>query len=424
MALVAAGISLAGVLAASGTAASATPGSSPGNAVGASSASPLSNVASPTQASPRHNSVVFIGDSVTAGFGYCGVQESEKDVSCGVNQEMANSWYRGDNSLKDCAPPDPPKLPNDACSNDNVNGKPWLAIPWEKHPGSPVIAYPYQIAAGQAKDDGAQVEDWAMTGSTPANWDPNGGAYGPETRKLRNEYVVMTLGANPLLSSYTNITFPVPFVSNVSGPCVASTGYSVGWFSPDWYAGPLSRTVGCLDRQWRDIHQTSHLVEIYKALLTQNDRVLVLGYYRDCPWSVRELAVAAANLTAPAKGNSCDSQKRPVGPQDPTVVTQWEQAVAVGNRLNEHIRKAVAEAQDWAKQEWPGTDRFKDIAWTAPDQAAWADHQPTSPADSWIFKNDTWIHPSQAGMTQLADTVTKAMCADFGRWCGTPPRWG
>jgi GNAT superfamily N-acetyltransferase len=29
----------------------------------------------------------------------------------------------------------------------------------------------------------------------------------------------------------------------------------------------------------------------------------------------------------------------------------------------------VTEARDWAKQEWPGTDRFKDIAWTAPDQA-------------------------------------------------------
>ncbi len=32
--------------------------------------------------------------------------------------------------------------------------------------------------------------------------------------------------------------------------------------------------------------------------------------------------------------------------------------------------------------------------------------------------------PLQTGATQLADTVVKAMCSDFGRWCGTPRRWG
>lgn len=413
MALGAAGVSLAGVLAASGTAAGAAPDSSPGNAT-----------ASPAQAVPLHNPVVFIGDSVTAGFGYCGAEEAEKDVSCGVNQAMANSWYRGDNSLKDCAPPDPPKLPNDACSNNNVRRQPWLAYYWRKGPGAPTVAYPYQIAASQDQDNSADVEDWAITGSTPANWDPHGGAYGPELRKIRTQYVVMTLGANPLLSAYTNITFPIPLVSNVSGPCVASTGYSVGWFSPDWYAGPLSSTVGCLNRTWKQIHQTAHLLEIYKALLTQHDRVLVLGYYRDCPWSFGNWQPAASLTGGPAQGNSCRSQKRPVSEKDPTVVTQWEQAAAVGNGLNEHIRKVVTEAQDWAKQEWPGTDRFKDIAWTAPDQAAWAEHQPHSPEGSWIFLNDTWIHPSETGATQLADTVVKAMCSDFGRWCGNPRRWG
>jgi len=423
MALGAAGVGLAGVLAASGATAGATPGRSPGHAAGASAASYVTRTA-PDGLPPYP--VVFIGDSVTAGFGYCGAEEAEKDVSCGVNQEMANSWYRGDNSLKDCAPPDPPKLPNDACSNNNVRRRPWEAFYWQDRPGSPRIAYPYQIAARQDQDlhTAAPVEDWAITGSTPANWDPNGGAYAPELRKINGQYVVMTLGANPLLSAYTNITFPIPFVSNVSGPCVASTGYSVGWFSPDWYAGKLSDTVGCLDRQWKKIHQTDHLLAIYKALLTQNDHVLVLGYYRDCPWSFGNWQPAASLTGGPAQGNSCQSQKRPVSQQDPTVITQWEQAVAVGNSLNEHIHKVVTEAQDWAKQEWPGTDRFKDIAWTAPDQAAWAAHQPHSPEGSWIFLNDTWIHPSRTGATQLANTVIKAMCADFRHWCGNPPLWG
>ena len=96
LALGAAAISLAGVLAASGAAAGTTPDRSPGNAAGASLASAPGSVTRPAQAHLPPYPVVFIGDSVTAGFGYCGPEEAEKDVSCGVNQAMANSWYRGE----------------------------------------------------------------------------------------------------------------------------------------------------------------------------------------------------------------------------------------------------------------------------------------------------------------------------------------
>ena len=41
----------------------------------------------------------------------------------------------------------------------------------------------------------------------------------------------------------------------------------------------------------------------------------------------------------------------------------------------------------------------------------------------WVFKNDTWIHPSKAGHAQLANTVTTAMCSAFGQWCGDQPAW-
>lgn len=49
------------------------------------------------------NSVTFIGDSVTAGFGYCG---TENEVKCKPNEEMANSWFdtvRFGTSLHACA---------------------------------------------------------------------------------------------------------------------------------------------------------------------------------------------------------------------------------------------------------------------------------------------------------------------------------
>ena len=82
--------------------------------------------------------VTFIGDSVTAGFGYCGCLRERSNVSCGVNQPFANAWYFGDNSLSDCAPPD---VPNDACSNNNHNSKPWDAPPWSPGAKSPHVAY-------------------------------------------------------------------------------------------------------------------------------------------------------------------------------------------------------------------------------------------------------------------------------------------
>jgi hypothetical protein len=111
-------------------------------------------------------------------------------------------------------------------------------------------------------------------------------------------------------------------------------------------------------------------------------------------------------------------------PHDTARVTQWEQAIAVATRLNQRIHHAVIEAQDWAKTQWPGTTRYQDLAWTRPDEAAWAQHQPHSPLGSWILRNDTWIHPSKAGAAQLAHTVTSAMCADFRHWCGATPHWG
>jgi hypothetical protein len=379
----------------------------------------------PAPAPPPHGAVTFIGDSVTAGYDYCGIAENAKNISCTVNEAVPNSWYVGDNSLSDCNPPAPPAPPTNACSNDNDNGKPWDAGPWTPGPRAPMIAYPYQIAASQSRTGNAQVSDWAVTGATPARWDPDGGIYGPQLKKIKDQYVVVMLGANPLLATYLNIAFHIVFKSDVQGPCVDSTGYQVGKTRfATWYSGPISRTIACAQREWTDLHQTEHLVNIYKALLSLNDRVLVLGYYLGCPWTFGNWQPSVNLFDGPAEGNSCSSQRRQVSPTDHAIVTQWDQAKALDNSLNHSIHDAVVQARDWAKNEWPGTNRYQDLAWTTPDQDAWAAHQPGSPNGSWIFLNDTWIHPNQDGHQQLAHSVTAAMCAHFGHWCGTPPVWG
>ena len=369
------------------------------------------------------DSVTFIGDSVTAGFGYCGT-ENAKNISCKVNGEMADRWYFGDNSLSDCAPKDPPALPNDACSNNNYNGKPWTQGAWQPGPDAPNVAYPYQLAAGQPQKNAAEVSDWAVTGSTPANWDPKSGDFGDQLDRLSHQYVVMTLGANPLLSYFTNIEFHNYLIDDVRGPCVGSTGYyERSWiFAKTWYSGPISKPINCLRQEWGRLNQTEHLVHIYNSLLAQGDGVIVLGYYRDCSWSFGNWQ-PSANASGPAAGNSCKGELRPTSSDDSTRISQWDQAVAVGNELNDLIHDAVEKARDAARHQWPGSGRAGNIVFTSPDPQQWENHQPKSPDGSWVLLQDTWIHPNRNGAENLAKTVQRAMCGSFGHWCGDAQGW-
>ena len=181
--------------------------------------------------------VYFLGDSVTAGFGYCGHEGGgdSSDITCGVNQSFDNDWT-GTNSLDVCHPPDPI---NDRCSNNNDAGTPWDAGPWTNEPGTPTVAYPYVIAKKQSTVDPAAIEDWAVTGSTPADWDPaTNGRYGAQLKKIKNAYVVMTLGANPLLSDYLNISV-LGLVDIQKGSCANSAVHLETYFPPPGSPGSL-----------------------------------------------------------------------------------------------------------------------------------------------------------------------------------------
>jgi hypothetical protein len=364
------------------------------------------------------NSVTFLGDSVTAGFGYCG---TEQLVTCPPNQEMADSWddpLRHTN-LRKCAPPGSPNAPTDACSNDNFdNGKPWQAPPWSAGPNAPTIAYPFQLAATQSTANPAVVSDWAVTGSTPSEWDPQGGRYGNLLGGLKQQYVVMTLGANPLLADFTDIKLLGKSVEY--GRCVSSTGYQKTWFG-EWYAGPLSNPVNCLKTMWNQLEQTQHLVRVYAKLLAQGDRVIVLGYYRGCSWSFGNWQVEGG--VSPSDGNACKGETRPTSPTEPKRISQWEQSLAVGDALDKLIAGAVAKAKQAARTRWPKAAVATNIVYTRPDPAEWAQHQPPQRQGSWIFLNDTWIHPSVAGHANLAKTVAAKMCSAYGHWCGSPIRW-
>jgi hypothetical protein len=383
--------------------------------------------------------VVAIGDSVTAGFGYCGIEggANSEGINCDLNGSMANHWASlpGQfNSLNECQPVDPPTVVNDRCSNNNDRGNPWDAGPWFNDNRAPTISYPYVIAKAQRTTNQAYVEDWAMTGSTPVDWDPTAsrtkddptaGAFAPQLQKIHDSYVLMTLGANPLLSDYLRIDIAAPF-KQVVGKCADSTLIRKQVRDSDIYlAAPLSYDAAngkdglfhCFDDEWNRIHQSEHLVNVYKALLRNGNHVLVLGYPAVCPWSFGRWDPQANVILGPAQGHPCTSRivTHQVWPGGRGDLSQWDQAKALGARANDRIADA-------ARQAGSETGQPNDIRFALPDQGAWSDHQAWT-GNSWIFKNDTWIHPSVEGHQQLAKTAMRAMCDAWRRWCGDPPSW-
>jgi hypothetical protein len=364
-------------------------------------------------------SVYFVGDSVTAGFGYCGTEggRDSADLTCRTNEPFANSWT-GENSLSACKPPE---TVNDRCSDNNYLGTPWNAGPWVADPNAPSVAYSYVIAREQKGADPALIYNWAMTGSTPADWDPmTGGRFGNQLKQIKDGYVVMTMGANPLLSYYLRISvIGLPIIQD--GKCSGSTViHTVHNRIHGFFAAPLDGklhegkpgVLRCFDEQWAELRQAAHLRDVYETLIANGNHVLVVGYPAGCPWSFGDWQPDANFFDGPAKGHPCTDQKKRVW--DGTgEVSQWDQAKALTAQANSRIEDAVTSAAKTA----PGKLRF-----VLPDQGAWAQHQAWN-GSPWVFKNDTWVHPNAEGHKQLAATVIKAMCSFFGHWCGTPPKW-
>ncbi|MEZ5185475.1 MAG: hypothetical protein R2720_06995 [Candidatus Nanopelagicales bacterium] len=361
--------------------------------------------------------VIFLGDSVTAGFGYFGQKENAKNVTGTVNNPFPNSWYFGDSSLSDCSPSGV-TTPIDQCSNNNYDGAPWSAGPWQAGPKAPNVAYSYQIAASQDPSTAVPVENWAITGSTPAQWD-TGGAFNFQLKSIKDTHVVMTLGANPILGSMLQVKLAGVTVTN--GACADSTQW-LGWTG--WWAYPPQHVIDCADQQWSQNQQTGHLESVYKTLLQNNNKVLVMGYYPTCPWSFGVWQPEGNLSKGPAAGNSCPSQKQKVSSCSNCPVkgstTQWEQAIAVQNAMNAKIEAAVGQVQIWASTQ-PGLSA-SDLQYARPNVNTWQQHQAWD-SDPWVNKNDTWIHPNPEGHAQLAKTVTTAMCSAFGQWCGGQPAW-
>lgn len=374
----------------------------------------------------RTNNVYFLGDSVTAGFGYCGTEAASflPGSSCLPNQPFADSWVPAGFTLATCSPPDPV---DDRCSNNNVRGTPWTAGAWQ--PGtpdnpSPEVSYSFHIARHQHELDRASIRNWAVTGSTPRDWDPHGVATDPAGAQpgrfgllvddaengIAGSYVVMTLGANPLLSDYLRI------FGLKAGQCASGTVSGGTVLSPAFVAQALDFEAGglgeCFRRRWDEVKQSEHLENLYLTLLANGNHVLVVGYPLVCPWSFGNWQ-PTANVRAPSTGASCATLR-----DEAKGISQLDQARWLGEQANLEIRRIVDRIRDGSVTGKPTGD----IAFAEPDPT-WLDHQAWN-ARPYVFKHDTWVHPNRTGHITLANTVLAATCREFGHWCGKVPlRW-
>ena len=367
--------------------------------------------------------VYFLGDSVTAGFGYCGPGEKAVFSGCAQNTPFSNSWVLSNFSLSACAPPTPP---DDRCSNNNWQNRPWNAPNggmWVQGQYNPGIAYSYVIAGDQAsaaQANQAEVRNWAVTGSTPADWDPGGqsmdgaimarGVFADQLESIRNSYVVMTLGANPLLGDYLHVIVGIPglaeFKLMTRNYDCASTTFQGG------LAAPLTTAAGgagdCLMTQWAAERQADHLYNVYDTLLRNGNRVIAVGYPPVCPWSIGTWQPTASAVQGPSSGNPCNTQVS-------NGISQQDQAFYLAEVANGLINGVVSYMQN------------PNLVFLRPSNDWWTHQYYSNNGDSWVFANDTWIHPSAAGHRVLGTSVEAAMCSTFYHWCpnGNAPnvRW-
>ncbi len=289
---------------------------------------------------PPGYSVWAIGDSVTSGFGYCGTN----DTVCGGPQDSLMSPL----NLFACV--SPPL--DDKCSSnyDNPTGL-----------GSQVSWALQFVQAEGIKD----FENYAVQGSTPADWD-TGGQLNSRLAQLvaaNPNLVLMTLGANPILSEFYRGTYL---------PCIVF--------------GTNEQVRTCARQALAANDTVAHLKNVYASVLSSTQaRIVVFRYHDPVPLVAALLAIQ---------------------PKVEIVLRE--------------IDDAVSQAVSATQTRFPGR-----IAFLRPADSPWPlDHQctavqalavlewlfsheqhglaPWDVSTPWVISGDTCIHPSIAGYTQFA----------------------
>jgi lysophospholipase L1-like esterase len=305
-----------------------------------------------------------LGDSVTAGFGY---------YSNGTPMTIGR--------LLGCRPP--AKEFDDACSSNSL-----VTANTQKLLYAPDYGLSNNIswAAQWANEHGVtDYENLAVSGSEPADWAPKGDLH-KTTEEIEAEdpdYILMTVGANPLLS---NMLFGVDNMG-----CAVSSDIFGGYRE-------------CIEEAFAEVHLREHLKALYEDLVEHTGATIYLMQYH---LSVPSTALAYSATQIAEMGELLNGEIAAVAAE----VNPKRLRVVAPPHFNVGIDISPV---------YPSTFSCSRLGYTVdgpsvqstPTQKELAILHPLSfckgPASGgppWVISGDTGIHPSAAGYEQMASQV-------------------
>jgi len=314
-----------------------------------------------TVGAPSGLVVRALGDSVTAGFGY-----------------FASGKKMVFEELLDCRPA--AKKFNDACSSNSLNE--------ETEEGPVEYAPDYGLsnkiswAAQWADEYGiTNYKNYAISGSEPKNWGAEG-EFHFLTEKIEAEdpdYVLLTLGANPLLS---NVLFGLRNME-----CAVES--------------ELPEFEACVREEFAKVELRKYLRSVYSELVAKTQAtIFLMQYHLSIPWSA--LAYSSTEIAVMGKLLNLEiaSTAAEVGSSRLVVVTppHFNVGIDISPVYPSRHTCRIYPVDGPSVQSTGTQDELESHILSFCSG-------PAGGGEPWVINGDTGIHPSAAGYTQMASQV-------------------
>jgi lysophospholipase L1-like esterase len=334
-----------------------------------SEAGPVFPVTFPVTVTAAEDPVVrALGDSVTAGFGY---------YSNGTPMTIGR--------LLECRPAAVEY--NDACSSNSLN----TASARGKLEYAPDFGLANDISwpAQWATEHGVtNYANFAVSGSEPADWAP-GGELHATTARIESEdpdYVLMTMGANPLLSEML-------FGLDNMGCAIES----------DLFGGYRE----CIEAAFAEVHLQANLKSLYSDLVKNTEATIYLMQYH---LSVPSTALAYSAIQIAMMGKLLNREIAAVAagfnPQRLKVVTPPH--FNVGIDISPVYPSRFSCSRLGYEVDGPSVQSIltqEELEVLHPLSFCGGSTGDSSTYFPWVISGDTGIHPSTVGYSQMASQV-------------------
>jgi lysophospholipase L1-like esterase len=329
---------------------------------------PLTPASAPGAPSGTGPVVRAMGDSVTAGFGYYGD---------GTKMPFL--------SLYECKPEG--QVLDDACSSNSTATADGLKeVPYVPDYG---LSGNISWAAQWANDYGVtNYKNYAVSGSEPVNWAPGGNLYST-TEKIEKEdpdYILMTIGANPIL---------------------ANTLFGLGPAACALEADLVGGYRECVEEAFEGVHLERELKSLYTDLVKKTGATIYLmQYHLSIPSSALAYSVTQIAEMAKLMNETIAEVAAEVSAETKTARLQ----VVAPPHFNVGVSLEPIYPSTYSCSSFGFTVDGPSVQSTPTQDELEVDHYlsfcegPPS-GEPWVISGDTGIHPSAAGYAQMAAKV-------------------